>query len=45
LDERSHFTQFGKVASDFVKVLAGVPQGGGNVVISREMRRKLYFIS
>jgi hypothetical protein len=36
----------GKVASDFVKVLAGrVPQGGGNVVIRREMRRKLYFIS
>jgi hypothetical protein len=27
LDERSHFTQFGKEASDFVNVLGGVPQG------------------
>jgi hypothetical protein len=27
LDERSHFAQFGKEASDFVNVLRGVPQG------------------
>jgi hypothetical protein len=27
LDERSHFTQFGREASDFVNVLGGVPQG------------------
>jgi hypothetical protein len=27
LDERSHFTQFGKEASDFASVLGGVPKG------------------
>ena len=27
LDEKSHFTQFGKEASDFVNVIGGVPQG------------------
>ena len=27
LDERSHFTQFGKEASDFANVLGGVPKG------------------
>ena len=27
LDERSHFTQFGREAFDFVNVLGGVPQG------------------
>ena len=27
LNERSHFTQFGKEASDFVIVIGGVPQG------------------
>ena len=27
LNERSHFTQFGKEASDFVNVTGGVPQG------------------
>ena len=27
LNERSHFTQFGKEVSDFVNVIGGVPQG------------------
>ena len=27
--ERSHFTQFGKEASDFVNVIGGVPQPTG----------------